>query len=115
MPRIQLFSDKQYNIARLLVELVLPACGTLYFTLSGIWGLPNGEKVVGTIAAVTVFLGLCLKVSRAGWKDDDNNFDGLIEVDPAEDSDKDVYSLVLNQDPAILLKNDLITFKTRRH
>ena len=57
-------SNELYDILRDIVEIYLPGLGTLYFTLSGIWGLPYGEQIVGTIAAVCVFLGLFLKKSR---------------------------------------------------
>ena len=36
----------------------LPALGTLYFALAGIWGLPYGEQLVGTITAIDTFLGV---------------------------------------------------------
>ena len=37
--------------------------GTLYFTLSGIWNLPYGEQIVGTITAIDTFLGALLGIS----------------------------------------------------
>lgn len=57
-------SNSMYNVLRDLVEIYLPGLGTLYFSLCGIWGFPYGEQVVGTIAALCVFLGLFLKKSR---------------------------------------------------
>ena len=57
-------SNERYDFFRDLVEIYLPGLGTLYFALSGIWGLPYGEQIVGTIAAVCTFLGLFLKKSR---------------------------------------------------
>ena len=42
--------------------------GTLYFALSGIWGLPYGEEVVGTITAADTFLGVLLGISSATYK-----------------------------------------------
>lgn len=55
-------SENVYNALKWLVQLLLPASGTLYFALASIWSLPNAEQVVGTIAAVTVFLGVVLKI-----------------------------------------------------
>ena len=55
--------NKVYDILKFIVQIVLPALGTLYFTLSQIWGFPLGEEIVGTISAVTVFLGVCLGIS----------------------------------------------------
>ena len=56
-------SDKVYDILKYIAQIVLPAVGTLYFALAGIWGLPYGEQIVGTITAVDAFLGALLKVS----------------------------------------------------
>lgn len=55
--------NKVYDILKFIVQIVLPALGTLYFTLSQIWGFPLGEEIVGTIAAITTFLGVCLGIS----------------------------------------------------
>ena len=47
--------------------VVLPAIGTMYFALAGIWGLPYGEQIVGTITAIDTFLGVVLGVSTANY------------------------------------------------
>lgn len=57
------FSNKTYDILKWIAQYFLPAAGTLYFALSGIWGLPYGEQVVGTITAVDTFLGVILGIS----------------------------------------------------
>lgn len=46
-----------------IAMIVLPALGTLYFALAGIWGFPYGDAVVGTITAVDTFLGTILGIS----------------------------------------------------
>lgn len=58
-----IFSTKVYDILKFITQIVLPAIGTLYFTLASIWGFPYGEEIVGTIMAVDTFLGICLGVS----------------------------------------------------
>ena len=58
-----MFSNKVYDVLKVITMIVLPAIGTLYFALAEIWHLPASEQVVGTIAAVTVFLGSLLKIS----------------------------------------------------
>lgn len=60
-------SNKMYDILRAIAELILPALGTLYFALAGIWGLPYAEQTVGTVAAVDTFLGVLLKVCKARY------------------------------------------------
>lgn len=60
-------SDKTYDTLRFIAEIVLPAFGTLYFALAGIWGLPYGEQVVGTVTALDAFLGAIVKTSRDSY------------------------------------------------
>ena len=61
-------SNKTYDILVWIAQIVLPAMGTLYAALSGIWGFPYGEQIVGTITAVDVFLGALLKLSSEQYK-----------------------------------------------
>lgn len=56
-----------YNVLKWIVVIVLPACGTLYFALAGIWGFPYGEQVVGTITAIETFLGALIGISTASY------------------------------------------------
>lgn len=60
-----MLSNRIYDILKYIALIALPASGALYFTLSQIWGLPYGEEVVGTIAAVDTFLGTLLQISTA--------------------------------------------------
>ena len=59
-------SNKTYDILKWIAMYLLPA-GTLYFALAGIWGLPYGEQVVGTITAVDTFLGVILGISTSQY------------------------------------------------
>ena len=61
------FSDKVYNFLKWLAIIVIPAIGSLYFGLSGIWGFPYGEQIVGTITAIDTFLGVILGISTAQY------------------------------------------------
>ena len=56
-------SNDTYDILKYIAQIVLPACGTLYGALAGIWGLPYGEQIVGTITAIDAFLGALLGIS----------------------------------------------------
>ena len=60
-------SNEMYDILKWIALILLPALGTLYFALAGIWGLPYGEQIVGTITAVDAFLGAVLKVSTDAY------------------------------------------------
>ncbi len=61
-------SDKTYDILKWVAMYLLPASGTLYFALAGIWGLSYGEEIVGTITAVDTFLGVILGISTAQYR-----------------------------------------------
>lgn len=60
-------SDKTYDVMKWIAMYLLPALGTLYFALAGIWALPYGEEVVGTITAIDTFLGVLLGISSAQY------------------------------------------------
>lgn len=60
--------NKTYDILKWVALIVLPAIGTLYFALAGIWGFPYGEQIVGTITAIETFLGAVLQISNSNYK-----------------------------------------------
>ena len=61
-------SNKLYDVLKWIAMVALPAIGTLYFALAGIWGFPYGEHIVGTITAVDTCLGVLLGISSAQYK-----------------------------------------------
>lgn len=66
--------NKAYDILKYVAQVVLPAAGTLYFALAGIWGFPYGEQIVGTITAVDTFLGVLLGISSSKfYKEEQEN------------------------------------------
>ncbi len=60
-------SNKAYDILKWIATYLLPAAGTLYFALAGIWGFPYGEAIVGTVTAVDTFLGVILGISTINY------------------------------------------------
>ena len=60
-------SNKVYDVLKYIAMIVLPAIGTLYFALAGIWGFPYGEEVVGTLSFIDTFLGVILGISTAQY------------------------------------------------
>lgn len=62
-----MFSNLVYDILKWIAQYLLPAAGTLYFALAGIWGFPYGEEIVGTITAVDTFLGVLLGISSVQY------------------------------------------------
>ena len=63
-------SNKAYDTLKWIAQILLPGLGTLYFALSYIWGPPYCEQVVGTLSAVTVFIGMLLGLSAAKYPGD---------------------------------------------
>lgn len=60
-------SNKVYDILKWVAMILLPAIGTLYFALAGIWNLPYAEQVVGTITAIDTFMGALLGIASASY------------------------------------------------
>ena len=63
-------SNRTYDILKYIAQIVLPALGTLYFALAGIWRFPYGEQIVGTITAIDTFMGVVLKISSDNYYSD---------------------------------------------
>ena len=60
-------SNRVYDVLKWIAQILLPALGTLYFALAGIWNFPYAEEVVGTISAVDTFLGIILGISSINY------------------------------------------------
>lgn len=56
-------NEKTYNVLKFIALVLLPAIGTLYFALAGIWRLPKADEIVGSITAIDTFLGTVLHIS----------------------------------------------------
>lgn len=69
-------SNKTYDVLKWIAQYLLPALGTLYFALAGIWGFPYGEQIVGTISAVDAFLGVILGISTHNYNKELNHGEG---------------------------------------
>jgi len=104
-----LLSDLSYSVIKHAAAIALPAAGALYFALAQIWHLPKAQDVLGSIAAVNVFLGGVMGLSQASYNGSDAKYAGAIEV--TNDGTKKVYSLNLNTDPEDLDKMNDATFK----
>jgi len=63
-----MMSNKTYDILKYTAQVVIPAVGTLYFALAGIWGFPYGEQIVGTLTAIDTFLGVLLRISTVQYE-----------------------------------------------
>jgi hypothetical protein len=92
------FSNKVYDVLMFTAQIVLPGLGTLYAALSGIWGLPATESVLGTIAAVDTALGAILKGASAGYTPETA---GHIAVD--DSGPNKIYQIQLKGEPEAVL------------
>ena len=59
--------NKLYDILKWIATIVLPALSTLCFTIGGIWGWSITEQLIGSIAAVDMFLGVILGISSVQY------------------------------------------------
>ncbi len=106
------FSDKTYSAAKKLVQVILPALSSLYFGLASVWGLSNAEQVVGTLAVITTFLGVCLGISTKQYESSGAAYDGQIVVTTPEIGPK-LFSLQLDNNPEDIENKKSITFKVQ--
>ena len=63
-------SNKTYDFIRFLSEIAISAIGALYYAIASIWGLPYGDQIVATCAALSTFLGIFTEWQRTKY----NNF-----------------------------------------
>ena len=81
-PKGALLSGPTYDRLKRFNQLVLPSFATLYAALAILWGFPGGEKVVGSIAALTVFIGVLLTWASSRYDASDEKYDGAMLVNP---------------------------------
>lgn len=102
-------SGPLYDKLKWLAQLGLPALGTLYFTIASVWGLPGGEKVLGTLAALCTFLGVVLGLSKRSYDASDAKYDGAV----VETGDPEApHTLVFNAPLEELGQQKQIVLKT---
>jgi hypothetical protein len=106
-------TDKTYNAAKFVALVLLPALGALYAAISGIWGLPSPEAVVGTVTAVDAFLGVILHLSSANYKSSDTKYAGSFTLEPHPDGEGTAVRLT-SVDEQAMLSQDEVTFKVNK-
>lgn len=108
-----LISNKHYDLLKRVVTIILPGLATLYAALSIIWGWPNTEAVVGTLAAVTTFGGVLMRFSTKSYESSDDRYDGEL-ITTGYDPDTGIPSLSLNitGDPNQLIEKSEIVLRS---
>lgn len=98
-------NNKTYDRLKWIAMYFLPAIGTLYFALAGIWGFPYGEEVIGTTSALTIFLSIILGISSTQY-----HGDGKIRID-ASNPGKNIYRIDFDGSPDELSEKDTVTLE----
>lgn len=106
-----LLSSTQYNILKWVVIIVLPAITTVYGTFSTIWGWPNGDQIVASLSAVTLFLGIIIGVSTSSYNKSSAGPSGTLVID-RKGSMAQTY-LAFEQDPKTLPEGGQVTFDVK--
>lgn len=60
-------NDKVYTILKWIVLIAIPALGTFYVALAGVWGWPFADEVAKTANAICMFLGALIGISTAEY------------------------------------------------
>lgn len=58
-----ILTNQQYDILKWIAQILLPAIGTLYYGLAGIWSLPYAQEIVGSLTVIDTFIGVLLGIS----------------------------------------------------
>jgi hypothetical protein len=79
-----LFKNKTYDKLKFVALVLLPAAAAAYFSLAGVWDLPEADKVVGTATVVDTFLGILLGLSTSKYNNTVNAPDGELVVEQVD-------------------------------
>lgn len=105
----QFLTNRQYDAIKFTTIVVLPAFGTLYFTLATIWDLPAGKQILGTLLAVEAFIGVIIGISSKQYQESGAKYVGEINV--IDTPEKTKFSLDYDGDPQELKDKKEAIFK----
>lgn len=105
-------SNQMYDALRFLAVIMLPALGSAYFALAGLWSLPKPDEVVGTIVIIDTLLGVVVRTARRSYENSPDRFDGVITVSPDEDPDRS--NLRVQLDPAAVADKDEVRVRVKK-
>lgn len=60
-------SNKVYDVLKWIALVALDAIGVFYKTIATIWGLPCGDEVLATCAAMSLLLGALIGVTSTQY------------------------------------------------
>lgn len=104
-------NDKLYDFLKFIALVLLPALGTLYAGLAGLWGLPAAEQITGTVLAIDTFLGVVLHISASEYN---GTAQGTINVEETATGGR-IFNLELDGDPEYELEGkDRVIFRVQK-
>jgi len=112
-------SGKTYDFLKFVAQVLLPALGTLYFAVAGVWGLPFADQVVGTVLAVDTFLGVVLGISTAQYRASNAlqlakaDYDGVMKIHQY-DEHNGMFELEFPDPPHELMSKDKVLLKVQK-
>lgn len=109
-----ILSSRAYELVKWFVTIVMPAFSAAYYAIGAIWGLPNTEAVVGTMAIITTFLGTVLGVSTLTYNASDAKYDGEIHVVQDPGGMKTIALQVPGDPETAVMENDQLLFKINK-
>lgn len=63
-----ILTNRIYDILKWITLIVIPSLSVLYLALAKVWNLPFGTEVVGSLAALDLFLATVLGISTNTFK-----------------------------------------------
>lgn len=82
-------NNKIYDILKWISLSALDALGLLYSTIAAIWGLPYGDEILKTCAALSLCIGTLIGISSIQYKRSLPPHEGTITFIAHEDDDED--------------------------
>lgn len=103
-------NNRTYDILKWLSLVFLPAVSAFYFALAQAWSFPNVEQIMGTIAAIEIFIGALIGITTPSYNK--HRIDGVMNI--VETDDKKTYDLSLDKAPEVLDGQSEVIFKVKK-
>jgi hypothetical protein len=105
-----MLTGKLYDWLKWTAQIILPACGTLYYALADILNLASAYSVVGVVVTIDFLLGVWLGISQWVYAKQIGQGDLLVN----EDEDGAGMRLELDHTPEELATKQEVRFKVKR-
>lgn len=107
-----LLSNRNYDILKFVVSILLPGLATFYLGLDQLWNLPYEIQISGTITAASMLLGLLLRTTSRKYADQPVEYDGeLFAVKNGSEPTDLLLSLDSEEQAEQIRQKGAVTFK----